>query len=313
MEFYLKYDETVGDGIKRIVREQIDYASDLLKDTNVDRDIAIHESRKTFKKIRALLRLIQAELGKKNYRRESIPYRDVGRTLAPLRDSHVLIEVLDKVKLKTPNKTIRAAATVVRRALMKQYRATRKAILSGNVIEIAISELERGCERIAGWSFEQEDFAAIEAGLKRSYKRGQQAMAAAYQEPQSPELFHEWRKRTKDLWYQTLVLAPIWPAVMPSVAEQIHILSEILGNAHDLAVLHQTISQLTELETDSIPELLKLIADEQAASEQSAETLGNLIYAESAAAFVKRFAAYWLVWRQSKDSLTLYIPEPQPL
>jgi CHAD domain-containing protein len=313
MEFFVKHDETVGKAIQRIVREQIDYASGLLKDTNIDRDIAVHESRKTFKKIRSMLRLIQSEFSAKKYLRESVPYRDVGRSLSPLRDSFVLVEALDKVKLKTEDKAIRAAATVVRRALMKQYRATRKSMLASNVIEAAIAELELGRERLEHWLIERDDFSSMEYGLKRAYQRGKQAMAVAYKHEPSPELFHDWRKRVKDLWYQTLILAPIWPAVMPAVVEQVHILSEILGEAHDLAVLHQTICGLTELEAEGLPALIQLIAAEQTALEQSAQAIGKLIYAESAGLFVKRLASYWKVWRRSGDALTLYMPDPQPL
>ena len=49
--------------IKRVVCEQIDQAMQELTDDNMDRHKGVHQARKRFKKIRAILRLTRQDLG----------------------------------------------------------------------------------------------------------------------------------------------------------------------------------------------------------------------------------------------------------
>jgi hypothetical protein len=70
------------------------------------------------------------------------------------------------------------------------------------------------------------------------YKRGRNRLFDAYAAP-SPDNFHEWRKRTKYLWYHVRILRPLWPAVLEELANEIHELSNLLGLDHDLAVFHE--------------------------------------------------------------------------
>src|SRR5260370_36970238 len=64
MSYHLKATESVPSGIKRIVREEIDSAIGLLKgNAGGNKDEAIHETRKSGKKMRGALRLESAQLG----------------------------------------------------------------------------------------------------------------------------------------------------------------------------------------------------------------------------------------------------------
>jgi len=100
MAFQLKPQESVRKGIKRLVRKQIDTALEGLR-TQDTSDPVVHEARKCFKKVRALLRLVRDELDDKVYRDENTCFRDAGRPLTAVRDAKVLIEALDKVLNKS--------------------------------------------------------------------------------------------------------------------------------------------------------------------------------------------------------------------
>jgi CHAD domain-containing protein len=65
-------------------------------------DEAIHEARKSVKKVRTVLRLMQGDLGN-TYREESSFLRDVGRKLSQFRDAGAIIEIFDALKQKSPN------------------------------------------------------------------------------------------------------------------------------------------------------------------------------------------------------------------
>ena len=65
--------EGVPAGIERIIREQIERAiEELTGQTNNSQDEAVHEARKCFKKIRAVLRLVRDELPQAVYQRENL-------------------------------------------------------------------------------------------------------------------------------------------------------------------------------------------------------------------------------------------------
>src|SRR5687767_15835142 len=59
MSFELKSDEALRKSLRRIVRKQLEGALDLLTgDVEGPRDDVVHEARKCFKKVRAVLRLV---------------------------------------------------------------------------------------------------------------------------------------------------------------------------------------------------------------------------------------------------------------
>ncbi len=60
------------------------------------RETAIHEARKSVKKIRGALRLMRPGLGNV-YRDENDAFRDIGRRLSEVRDAVAMIEVFDSV------------------------------------------------------------------------------------------------------------------------------------------------------------------------------------------------------------------------
>src|SRR5260370_30535440 len=87
MSYHLKATESVPSDLKRIVREEIDSAIGLLKgNAGGNKDEAIHETRKSVKKIRGALRLVSAELGD-TYRLENKELRSASLRLSELRNA----------------------------------------------------------------------------------------------------------------------------------------------------------------------------------------------------------------------------------
>lgn len=75
MSYQLESTEKLSTGLKRIVREQIDDAIHQLTDLPDGQAEAVHDVRKRFKKIRAVLRLVRDEIGSDVYKRENVFYR----------------------------------------------------------------------------------------------------------------------------------------------------------------------------------------------------------------------------------------------
>jgi CHAD domain-containing protein len=276
--------------------EQIDKAVEHLAEPE-NRDEAIHEARKCFKKVRALLRLVRDELGEDVYQTENHCFRQAGRILSEVRSSQVLIDTLDALLEPYDKLLVVPAFHSVRQALVAQHESTVQQVLEdhdavGSVIDI----LGDARQRVSTWSIGQTDFDAFRPGLQRVYKRGRKAMVAAYAEP-SAAAFHEWRKRVKYLWYHLRVLRMLWPGMLSPLASELHRLADLLGDEHDQAELKQTLQTLPALDyrAESVRLLFSLIWQERNALQVCAHELGRRIYAETPSDFVERMASYWQI------------------
>jgi CHAD domain-containing protein len=298
MGYRLQGDESFPEGIKRIAREQLDQALEQLTQAD-DRDEAVHEARKHFKKIRAVLRLVRDEIGRDVYKPENVCYRDAGRKLAPVRDSFVKVETLDALTGRHTETLAPDAFEGPRQALVRRHAKTRHRVLEQErAAEEVASTLKEARGRIADWPVEHDDVSAFDHGLRRVYKRGRNRLTDAHDEP-GVETLHEWRKRVKYLWYHTRILQPIWSDPLGQLATVIHELSGYLGDYHDLAVLRKTVVEEPDVcgSDHAAQHLLGLIERRQAELQAAAWPSGERIYAETPDAFVARIGAYWEIWR----------------
>jgi CHAD domain-containing protein len=299
MIFQLLADETVETGIKRILQDLLTETINLLADPGDNPDKSVHNARKNCKRLRAVLRLVRDTLGYETYRLENIAIRDASRRLAPMRDSAVLIETLDR--LTTHFDQPEGTFSNMRAQLVLDYEATHDRFWNDTaVIHEVIDVLQAVQTNVSQFELPADDFSSLSGGLLRVYQRGLFGMKRSYKSG-SIEAFHNWRKRVKYLWHQLEILRGAWPLVLDETAAELHRLSSHLGEAHDLAVLLETmhtapdkygsaadITALTELATDYMHRL-----------EEEARPLGHRLYAEKPKAFVTRIGAYWQVWHDT--------------
>src|ERR1700761_3974460 len=117
LPYRFKAGETVPDNIRRIVAEEVDWAVGRLRAaTPKTRDEAIHEARKSIKKLRGLLKLIRPELGN-HYRAENKALRAIGRKLSELRDASAIIETFDGTVEKYPDHPQKHVLASIRKGL----------------------------------------------------------------------------------------------------------------------------------------------------------------------------------------------------
>jgi CHAD domain-containing protein len=298
--FELTQDESVPAGIKRIETEEIDAALEqLTKKMDAEhRDKAIHEARKSFKKLRAVVRLMRDEFGDELYARENITFRDAGRPLSDARDAKVLVDAFDSL-LKHFQKELTAEPFAPLRQLLVNRRALASQVLTEDTVQRVIAEMLAARERVSGWPLRHEGWDGLKPALRRVYAAGREAFEEAYRHP-AFETFHDWRKRAKDLWYATELLGPIWPELMHPLADQIHDLSDYLGDDHDLAVLRQTLQDDPGAapHREAADALAGLADARRLELQRAAKLLGDRIYADKPRAFMRRLEAYWDAWRR---------------
>ena len=301
MGYRLEAEELFPQGVRRIAREQLDRAVEQLTEAE-DRDEAVHEARKHFKKIRAVLRLVRDEIGEDVYKPENVCYRDAGRRLAPVRDSFVMVETLDGVRARFAETLAPDAFETLREALVERHADAKRRILEEEgAADQVVATLREARGRISDWPIEHDGVLAFRGGLRRVYKRGRNRLADARDEP-GVAVLHEWRKRVKYLWYHTRILQPIWSDPLGELADELHDLASYLGDDHDLAVLRATVAEEPELCEDdqAVQHLAGLIDRRRAELQVAAWPVGERIYVETPDAFVARIRAYWGIWRREE-------------
>lgn len=298
MPYRIKADESVPEGVIRIVCEQIDRAIAELTDEDLDCHEGVHQARKRFKKIRAVARLVRSELGEV-YQQENTWFRDAGRRLSEVRDAEAMIETFDKLYGVFKNQLRKTKFKAIREALVRRRQriADQEVDLERQAAELTAALEEAKC-RVQMWPLTNQGFTALRPNLQKTYGRGRKALGLAY-EQSAPENFHEWRKRVKYHWYHSRFLENVWPEIMPAYQQSLKTLADLLGDEHDLVVLRETLLNDPDSfggERD-LQALLGLVERRQTELRTRAEPLGQRLFAEKPRAMGRRLERYWEAWR----------------
>ncbi len=304
MAYRLKKGESVPDGIKRVVVGEIDSAAKGLQQCGPkNRDEAIHEARKSVKKIRGALRLCRPELGSA-YRGENARFRDLGHHLSDLRDAQAILEVFDSVAKEHADHLRKNAFDAIRRGIQAAKREKERTIGVAKLIQSALGALRSARKRVTKWPLEKDGFAAIAPGLKQTYQRGRKALAKAQKNP-DPANYHDFRKRVKDHWYQIRLLESLWTEAQQARESSLHELETWLGDDHNLVVLCDQLQKEPAKYggREHIQIFLALAAERQKQLRDNSIALGQRLYEERPRQFVQRMQKLWDAWHQDPKSM----------
>lgn len=308
MSYLLENNETLSFGLKRIVLELIDRSVFNLAKGNGSFNDDVHDTRKNFKKLRTVLRLIKSELGGKNFYAENLFYRDAGRTLSDLRDSTVLIETFDKLLKNSEIEMSNFDFSVFREFLVEKHKTIRMAKSKKSALLNSLStDLILARSRVFDWSLSGDDFTLLKKNLQKIYEQGKNYMYAVFSES-IKENVHEWRKRAKDLLYAMRILNNIWTEIMSPLVLLLGKLSDTLGDANDLFLLKQRIlSNQNKFKDDQhTRELINFIDRRIIDLLREARSIGRKIYSEDSKYFVGRMQNYFEIWRSEYTPLKYY-------
>jgi hypothetical protein len=220
----------------------------------------------------------------------------------------VMIETLDELAHRFAGQMPESAFAAVREPLVGERDAHRAQLVdSAGVAEVA-RQLSATRARIDGWRLRRGRWPALEAGLERSYRRGRGAMRRA-EKHRSVERMHQWRKRVKDLWYQERLLSPGCGPAVRGQAKDLHRLSDLLGDDHDLGVLRERLTGGRLQVAADVDGIVGLIEHRRAELQAQAFVLGGRVYGEKPSAFVRRMRRSWAAGRK----LDAASGQPQPV
>jgi CHAD domain-containing protein len=291
MSYCLKLREPLPEGLKRVLREQIDSALELCRHPAKQRGVTVHEVRKHLKKLRAALRLTVGEVGKNRHAREDRCVREIGRLVSDLRDAQVRWQTLIQLRDETAKRSGGNRFSRTEELLSLERESFSAAF--GGWQKQAIPKLERAGQRLSKWPVAGISWKQICGAVAKTYKRGQRGLAKAIKKP-GAENFHSWRKRVKDLWYQLRVLQPLNRVVLEGIANDAKILGQLLGREHDFDFL---LARLEKERGDDalrneLMQLQKLIRKRGKRLRRDALELGRRFYAEPSKAFAKRISIF---------------------
>lgn len=300
--FCISNTESISTNIQRILLEQFDYI--LMQSEKGQEEVhrSIHETRKSTKRIRAVLRMIRDEIGYSSYYRENTFYRDLSRELSEIRNFRVLSESIKVLQQDLSSTIPREVFESLDEELSKQRDMVKggKAGLSQFLKELA-GKIEMARNRIYDFPIKHNDFRAFEGGLFRMYSQGKRFLQEAKQD-RSPVQLHNLRKRLKYFWYQVEILQPIFPGPMKAYASTLEAIGENLGIYHDLHVLQEFLSESNIIPDQNIIETLQeACLARQSMLLYNTLPLADITYSEKPAAMVNRLASYWKIYAQSEN------------
>lgn len=217
------------DQVRDLLEQECTAARRALRTAN-----AVHAIRRHGKRSRALLRLIRPGLRKKHFKSLNRAWRDIGRLLAPARDRAVIADCLAGLSAHRLDEATSKRAVVLRRNLPRIDRARMQATL--HQVQVALDGLPPCLRRVVctgGWPTIIAGHAQALAACQEAGQRARGHHGAARR--------HEWRKRVKDVRYQTHLLRRFSPAVLRRLEKAWDRLGDHLGAENDLVTTHRWI------------------------------------------------------------------------
>lgn len=279
--------------VRRVARGRADSAvSSLRASDRESRAEAVHTARKDMKKLRAVLRLVRDELGKKTYRAENGRFRDAARKLSDARDAEVLSGTAESLLDRYPDN---GPPLDDFRADLDRRRDEAAGHVGEDSVEAHIAEaadaIAAGADAIDGWPLTRSGWELLEPGLYRSYRDGRNALAEIEHDPE-PTAMHEFRKRVKDLWYEMRLLRDVWQAGLEGAVDDASLLADLLGDYNDLSVLRAEVDA-RDGQSGNLSVLDEVAAGRQAEILAQALPIARRLYVEEPSAFTTRIGGYW--------------------
>ena len=211
--------------------ERIEYFSSA---ENVSPNLAVHEMRKTFKRIRALVRFY-IDYPEEFPLEYSTQIKYFGRSFSVMRESFVNVQIFERIAAGDhllPEKKIKAAREKLaekNKLVVEQGFLKAEGYLPiQNFVALIAHQMER-------FEFGQPSLIQFVRQLEVSYKEAFDLYKDIWA-GSDPELMHELRKKMKRLMYQYDFIRYIHPRYFKSKTFQLNNITEQLGEDHDLYI-----------------------------------------------------------------------------
>jgi CHAD domain-containing protein len=275
--------------VARIVRRQLDKALRDLCRLGATADEAIHDVRKRFKRVRAVLRLIRGELGDRLYREENKTLRDAAAAFSEVRNSRVLVDAVEKLRHRESDVPTAAFDALERFLKARQSDIHDRLARNVEAMDELREAIEHGRSRAADWPLPRDGRRVLRRGLRRTFKHGARALDDA-EKARTSEHLHQCRKQIKYLYHQVQMLERVASPSVTKLEEQLHELEQKLGDDHDLGMLRVEVVACVAAGLPEVNDrLVALIDDWRRELQEECLRKAQKIYREDSPALRHRF------------------------
>ena len=234
MAFRLTVNQSVAAGLRRVAREELNSLSKHLSGAAPPRGEAIHEVRKSVKKLSAILQVVDADNGR-GLAKDANRLHTIHHRLSALRDADVMLDTLRKLRVKDRRILTEQCFARVQRRLSSHKKLAMKAARRKRTWRRIARSLRKVRRDARHWTPRHRQFGSLAAGIRRTHQQGRKAMARAEGRQRAAD-FHNWRKQVKALWYELRLLEGSTPRVRRDV-QALHRAEAWLGDEHNVVVL----------------------------------------------------------------------------
>lgn len=245
MSYAFRPGTTFTDDFRAIAAEQITQAVTTLIDRPNGVHEAIHEARKSFKRLRSLYRLVAADVPHFQ-KHENARIRDMASNLSAVRDAAALVENALYLKgAAGSSEEEKALGHVCERLAKRRDRIAARATDIEDRIAATIVSCEQALMALSQVSFDdrrRKTTERLKKGWRRTLRRAARAQDACATSMEA-EAFHELRKRAQDYRMHLGLLRETWPSAMQAKRTETKTLVDTLGHLNDLSVMTQLINE----------------------------------------------------------------------
>jgi len=308
VEFRIGENRNLPVEIRRLYANQLNHIDETCNSVRFNEAERVHEIRKSFKRSRALLRLLRDHIGYSSYFRENNQLKSLHRLLSGVRDLEVLRQTMKSVNDLYSRLFSEVLYDSIMEFIYQGLKRDMQLLHDQKVYATISSECTRIRERMDLIPGRGEGFYVIGTGLGRIYHQGQDRLKVIYGKHATPEQIHDFRKRAKYLYYHFEVLRPLFPRVMKAYARTLEQLTDILGKHNDLVRAKAIIPGMftgKRYPSRSISVLFDLFEQEKSRLMSASHRFSNNIYTEEPDKFIHRLESYWNTHMETVHMSTL--------
>lgn len=284
MAFILNPKQSIRQGLKHVIRKELRRGCEHLQHAHA---IAVHEARKSVKKVRAVVKLLQ-QIDADALAKEARRLRAAGHTLSTLRDADAVIATFDQLRKRFPQRLSEPTYAIMRRQLLRvKARLMRHAKADRSLAHVvhALRAVRRAVKRWRAPAIAASECPRL---LMNGYRASRRGMRCAQARP-SPSALHRWRRRVKTFWYQLRVAESLAPDLRAEI-RHFKQLETWLGEHQNLFVLQMTIADDVGFQRmpAQVRALAALSTTVQAEFKRKAFRLGRRLLVEKPKVFARR-------------------------
>lgn len=301
--FKIRRQQPITGNVMELMYHQMDYIIHLIQPVEEIDHEAVHEVRKSCKRVRAVLRLIRDDIGYSAYYRENRRFRDMSRLLSETRDYEALCHSLDYLRSREVDDKISRVYSELSAALVHSRDVALNALKKDKkVFQQIEKEIGEARKKINLFSFPSENFEVILPGLVRTHKKWKQHFAVCLGEAHE-EMIHNLRKKSKYLMYHMQILRPVFPEIIKGYAGTLNKVSGKLGDHRDLYLLRQQVPRLLDNKypgsvTDHIDSAIEKEMNDKL---ETAVRAGRYLYLEKTGRLMDRIHNYWKIYTDTNN------------